>query len=176
MDYSIRIPATPGRINRLEEMAKSIKPLPQLIDHLYKPVDKSLTEFSPDQICIRMRVFVNSSKPSTLEIIKTTKSETGYTDTKEILGQGNAEDLIRLAKNNNYEKWGEITTQSIEYQLDYANILFQNLSPIGQYLKIESPTEQGLTKAMKLLQARKTEGIRTNAAVLLLNYQKLNAS
>jgi adenylate cyclase class IV len=174
MDYSIRIPATPGRLEILEVKSLSQTPLPQLVDYLYKPVDKKLSDFPPDKICIRLRKFLNSNKPCTLEIIKTTKTESGYTDEKEKLGQGKFEDLQRLAKNHNYEQWGSLKTQSIEYKLENSTVLMQNLSPIGQYLKIESDTDEGLRNTLKLLHAKKTEGIRKNAASLLFSFQSKN--
>lgn len=158
----------------LEDLADSITPLPKLIDYLFKPMDKNLKDFHPQTLCIRLREFTNENKPSKLEIITTTlNSQGGYTDSKELLAQGTTPELLKIAKGNNYESWGELQTQSTEFKIAQSKILFQNLNPIGQFLKLESPTEEDILKLIKLLGFNKNAKIEKNAATLLANHLKL---
>ena len=70
-----------------------------------------------------------------------------------------------------YEKWGEILTHSVEYNLDLdgqdVQVLLQEMTSLGTMLKIESETAEGLNMALELLEAGESEKIEKNAGVLL---------
>ena len=174
MDYSLRIPATEKRIKILEEKSTSKKLLPKIKDILFKPKEVPLTNFNPNNICIRLREFTDEHKPSTLLKLTFTKTKTGYTDEREDLGLGITKGLLQKAKDLGYEKWGQVSTQSVEYDLgNNIQVLSQELKPVGTILKIESKTQSGLDKAMKLLSVHESEKIEKNAAVLLAEKLKL---
>lgn len=171
-DFSIRIPATPERMKLLEEKASERKLLFKIRDIMFKPVGIPLANYRPDQVCIRLREFIDETNPSTLLEIKTVKTDTGYTDEKRLLGEGKTLELLDRARELGYEQWGEMTTTSIEYKLDFgegwaASVLSQEIVPVGIFLKIESLTQGGLERALELLSATQEERIEKNAAVLL---------
>jgi adenylate cyclase class IV len=167
MDYSIRIPATKERARILNTKAVSKRMLSRIKDYVFKPRGTSLADFHPDTVCVRLREFLEGDKQATLVKIVTTQTDAGYTDTKEEFGEGSVEELVKNAEKLGYEKWGEIATVSTEYDLGYAQVLSQELSTVGTFLKIESDTQDGLTRTLKLLKASEGEKIVKNAAVLL---------
>lgn len=177
-DYSIRIPASPERIQLLEGKTTERKLLPRIKDFMFRPKGTKLSNYRPDEICVRLREFVGEEKPSTLVKITTTKTPPGYTDEKEKLGEGSTPELLTKAEQLGYEKWGEMSTTSTEYLIKFSDgsttsVLSQEIKPVGTYLKIESPTEEGLKRALDMLSATKNERIAKNAAFLLAEKSKL---
>ncbi len=176
-DFSIRIPTTPDRIRLLKEKSVRSKSLSRIRDIMFKPSGIDLKDYSPDKVCVRLREFMEEDIPSTLVKLTTTKISDGYTDEKEKLGKGETENLIAKAKKLGFEKWGEMSTVSTEYLLDFnglkISVLSQEITPVGRYLKIESPSPNGLKKPLKLLGAKQNERIQENAAVLLAKKQNL---
>jgi len=177
MDYSIRIPATTDRSKILETKAVEKIPLSRIKDYLFKPQGTSLKDFHPGHICIRLREFLEGDRPASLAKITTTQTDSGYTDQKEKLGEGSVTDLIKAAESLGYEKWGEFSTVSTQYTLQFddssVQVLSQELSSIGTFLKIESETQAGLDAALKLLNISASEAISKNAAVLLAEHLSL---
>jgi len=176
-DFSIRIPATDERIQVLEERCGTGIELPRITDIMYRPTNQSLEEFPPDKVCVRLRAFTDSDRPATLVKISTITTETGYTDQKEKLAEGEVEELIKQAQNRGYEEWGRMSTISVQYDFTLPDgtvisILYQKIDPVGEFLKIESPTQEGLRQALVFLSASEEEKIEKNAAVLLA--EKLN--
>lgn len=171
MDYSIRVPVTRKRKKILEEKVVSKKKLSRIKDYLFKPAGIDLKVFHPDKKWIRLREFVEGDFPSTLIKGEVIKTPSGYMDKKDKLGKGKTKDLFEKASKLGYEKWGEVATTSTEYRLDIggvtAEVLSQDISPIGTFLKIESETQKGLDRALELLKVKESEKIEKNAAVLL---------
>lgn len=176
-DFSVRIPTTSVRIQLLKEKSVKSKSLSRIRDIMFKPSGADLKDYSPDKVCVRLREFMEEDMPSTLVKITTTKISNGYTDEKEKLGKGKTENLIAKAKRLGFEKWGEMSTVSTEYLLNFDGLmvsaLSQKITPVGRYLKIESPNPNGLKKTLKLLGAKQSERIQENAAVLLAKKQNL---
>ena len=60
---------------------------------------------------------------------------------------------------------------SFEYKLEVGEetviILSQKIDPVGEFLKIESPSVEALNKVLKDLKVEDSEKIERNAAVLL---------
>lgn len=171
-DFSIRIPATPKRIQLLEKKSSEKRVLSRIRDVMFKPIGRKLTSYHPNKACIRLREFLEEELPSTLVEIKTVKAKIGYGDKKRKFGKGKTSGLMAKAEKLGYEQWGEMFTVSTEYKLDFDNnlratVLFQEITPVGKYLKIESLTQKGLEKALALLSATGEEKIERNAAVLL---------
>jgi len=168
-DFSVRIPATPGRLNILETNCVEKKNLPPIKDFLFKPKTTDLKNYSPENICLRLREFPD--KLSSLTEISTIKTEIGYSDFKKNLGIGKTSELINKAKQKDFEKWGELDTSSTEYkiQIDNENItvLLQEINPVGKFLKVEAPSQEALKKAVLFLSATRKDIISQNAAFLL---------
>ncbi len=177
MDYSIRIPATEERLKILDEKNVSKKSLSKIKDILLKPINTSLKDFHPDNVAVRIREFVEEDKPATFIKMTFTKTDSGYTDQKEDYGNGTVEELLQKAKQMEYEKWGELETESIEYILNLNNqkvtVLCQNISPLGIFLKIESENQEALDQTLNLLNAQPDDKIEKNAAILLAEKLKL---
>ncbi len=171
MDYSIRIPASEERIIELEERAVKKEQLTRVEDYVFKPEGIELKDFHPEKVCVRLRRFLEGDKEASLEKITTTLTELGYTDEKEKLGEGEVNDLLKRARELGYEKWGEFATVSVQYSLNLGGekvqVLLQELRGVGRFLKIEAGTQDGLNKALEVLQAGEEEKIEKNAAVLL---------
>jgi adenylate cyclase class IV len=173
MDYSIRIPATDDRTELLKKAASSDRELSKVKDILFKPLGEKLSGFNPNNVYVRLRIFEDDTQPATLIKVKTSKTDIGYTDEKEELGIGSEEELFKKAEELGYEKWGEILTHSGEFTLPDSKCLLQNITPVGAFIKIESPTQEGLKKTLETLNADTDEKIEKNAAVLLAEYLNL---
>ena len=177
MDYSIRIPATEERLKILDEKSISKKSLSKIKDILLKPTSIPLNDFHPDNVAVRIREFIEENKPATFIKMTFTKTASGYTDQKEDYGNGTVEKLLQKAKQMGYEKWGELETQSTEYELNLNNqkvtVLCQNILPLGIFLKIESENQNTLDQALNLLNAKPDDRIEKNAAILLAEKLKL---
>jgi len=177
MDFSIRIPATDERISFLEKYCTSKKELPQIKDYLYKPIGVSLADFNPENVCVRIREFIDEAKPSTFIKLTIVKQEVGYSDEREEYGTGIPGELFEKAKEMNFEKWGEFSTHTFEFQISTGNnhcsVLLQDLDQIGKYLKIEAPDQETLVKTLALLKANESERIEKNAGVLLAEKMEL---
>lgn len=171
MDYSIRVSASDERVAVLEEKALEKEQLTRIKDYVFKPLGVELKDFHPDEVCVRLREFLEGENAATLVKIVTTKTEAGYTDEKEKLGEGKVDELLKKAEELGYEEWGRFATVSIQYTLDLGGekvqVLLQDLEGIGKYLKVEAATQDGLRKAMEILKANEGEKIEKNAAVLL---------
>ena len=168
MDYSIRIPATKARISWIEENCKTKKELPKIVDYLYRPKNIALINFDPNDIVIRLREFVEEKKPAILIMMQFIKSNSGYTDKKTVIAEGMSKDLINKAKKLDYIKWGVLKTHSVEYDLGKGvKALYQQITLLGEFIKIESEKESELGKLLKKMNVTKKEAIEKNAAVLL---------
>jgi len=167
MDFSLRVPSSKTRTAVLEKFCKSKKQLTRIKDYLYTPNGESVKSFDPNYKWIRLREFLEDDLPATLTRGEVILTNEGYSDKKEKLGTGTLGEMKKLANKNNFKLWGEIATVTIEFDLGYAQVLSQNLTSIGEYLKIESETEEGLKKVMELLDIKVSEKITKNAAVLL---------
>jgi len=136
---------------------------------MFKPFGANLKTYHPDNVCLRLRTIVD--QPSTLVELRTIKTNTGYSDEKKLFGQGSPEGLKQKARELGYEPWGEMTVNSTEYKLNINNnlitVLFQKITPIGEFLKIESPSVDALNQILKILTVSDTEKIARNSAVLL---------
>ena len=159
-DISIRIPNTNERMKYVEDNFAAAQLLMGMKDTMYKPVGIDLKEYHPNNICLRLRQFDDGK--STLVELKTIKTETGYTDEKRKV------DLEELAK---YEVWGKMAVISFEYIIEVGEetvtILSQKIDPVGEFLKIESPSVEALNQILKELKVEDSEKIERNAAVLL---------
>lgn len=171
MDYSIRIPTTKERFEILESKEVTKRKLPKIKDYLFKPKGVKLSDFHPDKYAVRLREFTDEYKPSTLQKFNFIKADLGYTDEREDLGVGQTAILLKKAEQLGYEKWGVISTRSIEYTFntngDNVHVLYQELIPIGNFLQIESENQEGLNEIMKMLSVNESEKIEKNAATLL---------
>ena len=159
-EISIRIPNTDERIKYVEDNFVAAQLLMGIKDTMYKPIGVSLAEYHPNNICLRLREFDDGK--STLVELKTIKTETGYTDEKRTV------DPEELTK---YEVWGKMTVISFEYKIEVGEeivtILSQKIDPVGEFLKIESPSVAALNKILKDLKVEDSQKIERNAAVLL---------
>lgn len=174
-DYSIRVKSTAERDKILERSATGKKRLPQIEDVWVKPSSESLTSYHPSRIITRLRSYTDTNKPATLMELKFTPSEVGYSDERVIFGEGPKESLLKKAQELDYSAWGTVVTTSMEYNLDLeggakAQVLSQQIEPIGTFLKIESKTKDGLEKTLKLLKAEPEKTIEKNAALLTAEY------
>ena len=128
-----------------------------------------LNQYHPNKICLRLREF--SDGHASLIEIQTVKAVTGYSDEKKTFGEGNLADLERIAKEMNFEKWGEMSVNSTEYTMSNNGsttiALVQNIIPVGEFIKIESPTAKAINNFLKELNVSEEEKIERNAAVLL---------
>jgi len=171
MDYSIRVPANEERISILKTKALDEEMLTKIKDYVFKPKGVKLSDFHPNDVCVRLREFLEGGNLASLAKITTTHTEAGYTDEKEKLGEGKVDELLAKAEELGYEKWGEFATVSVQYSLDLegekVQVLSQELGVVGTFLKIEAETQEGLKKTLELLEAGEGERIEKNAAVLL---------
>ena len=159
-DFSIRVPNTDERMRYVQDNFVGAQLLMGMKDTMYKPIGLILKEYNPNNICLRLRLFDDGK--STLVELKTIKTETGYTDEKRTV---NPEELTK------YEVWGKMSVISFEYKLEVGEetviILSQKIDPVGEFLKIESPSVEALNKVLKDLKVEDSEKIERNAAVLL---------
>ncbi|MBU0569350.1 hypothetical protein KKB40_01035 [Patescibacteria group bacterium] len=147
--------------------------LPRVKDYMFKPTGVELVNFPPNENCVRLREFVDGEKPSSLIKITVIRNKDGYSDKKKKLKDGKTQELQIEAKKMGFEGWGVFMNTSFEYDLKFAQVLLEKLTPTGKFLKIESETQEGLKKTLALLGAKKEERISKNAAVLLAEKLKL---
>jgi hypothetical protein len=168
-DISIRIPYTDSREKYLEDNYVSLQLLPGFKDIMYKPVGVDLKAYHPNDVCLRLRQFSDTS--ASLTEIKTIKNKTGYTDEKTFHISGTPNDMRQKAIEMGYEEWGNMSVISFEYKLEIddevVTVLSQSIDPIDYFYKIESPSEKSLDKLLKILQVKDSEKIQHNAAVML---------
>jgi len=173
-DYSIRIPVNNYRLQFLEKNGTNKQLLSGITDTMYKPVGVNLGEYPPDKTCLRLRQ--SFGKESTLVEITTLKRGTRYTDEKNIFGEGNTADLKKIATKMGYEPWGEMTVSSTEYTVaigkNLVSCLYQEIKPVGKFIKIEAPSSFALGNVIKAFKVTNSEKIERNAAMLLA--EKMN--
>ncbi len=170
-DFSIRVPTSEKRLAVLEQRCVAKRDLTPIMDIMFKPKGVDLADFHPGKTCVRLREFPAEEKPSTLVALKTVKAESGYSDERQKLGEGETKELVSRAEAMGYEEWGRMKTKSTQFDLEFgensAQVLSQQIDPVGGFLKIESPNQPGLREALELLSASEGEKISKNAAVLL---------
>ncbi len=168
-DISVRIPITDSRQKYLEDNYVSLQNLPGLKDTMYKPVGVDLKNYHPNNVCLRLRQFSDTS--ASLTEIKTIKTNVGYADEKTINLSGTPDEMQQKAIEMGYEKWGKMSVISSEYKIkiedETITVLSQTVDPVGIFLKIESPSQKSLNKLLIILQVKDNEKIEHNAAVLL---------
>lgn len=168
-DISVRIPITDKRQKYLDGNYVSLQNLPGLKDTMYKPINVDLVNYHPNNICLRLRQFSDTS--ASLTEIKTIKTDVGYADEKTFHQSGTPEEMKQKAIDMEYEEWGKMSVISFEYKLEIDDevviVLSQGIDPIGKFLKIESPSEKLLSKLLEILEVKVEEKIERNAAVLL---------
>lgn len=168
-DISVRIPITDKREKYIEDNYISLTNLPGLQDTMFKPIGVDLKKYHPNNICLRLRQFSDTS--ASLTEIKTIKTDVGYADEKIFHTSGTPQEMHQKATDMGYEEWGKMTVFSYEYKLeidsDIVTVLSQALDPIGWFFKIESPSEKSLNKILAILEVSDDEKIERNAAVLL---------
>lgn len=171
-DISVRIPCNDFRKSFLENNSLSKKLLPVIKDTMYKPVGVSLSKYHPNEVCLRLREFEDNE--SSLVEIKTIKKSTGYSDEKKTFGKGKKVELKKIASDMYFEKWGEMSVISTEYQIKIKDkflvALLQNITPVGEFIKIESEAQEALDSLLVLLKVSNEEKIERNAAVLLAEH------
>lgn len=170
MDYSIRLPSTSERREILESKCDGKKQLLKLKDTMLKPVGVSLRDFDIKRMCVRLREFIEEDKDSTLVRLVTVETAEGYTDEREDLGKGSKDELLKVAKSLGLEAYGEIEINSTEYDFNFGGwvkVLFQELKPMGKFIKVETESEEGMKEMKRLLKATDEEIIKRNSAVLL---------
>lgn len=168
VDFSIRIPATEERIRLLSQVAKERKTLTPVRDYLMRPEKTKLADYRPEEICMRLRIYEAGDEPALLDELKYVRSALGYTEERTCYGTGEVKELVDRAKAMGYVRWGTLQVRSEEYTIDGGTkVLLQRICPVGEYLKIEAPSEEKLKEVLKMLGAEESERVVKNAAVLL---------
>lgn len=165
MDYSVRVKAEEGNKIRLDSDNLGKRMLPRIKDSLFKPKGVELKDFNPGIVCIRLRVFEDGR--ASLIKLRTINVGLGYSDEREDLGKGEEVELLKIAEEKGWEKWGELENSSTEYTKEGYRVLIQEVQPLGSYLKIEAESEEKLAEAIKWLGIDKSGLIEKNAAALL---------
>jgi hypothetical protein len=171
-DYSVFLKANEAHVAHLQQLDHSPKRWTPIEDIFFLPKNKTLQQYNPYDICMRLRTPLEGTAKSSLDEIVIQPHKEGYTTHTTYRETGSKETLLDRADVLGYEQWGAIVRRSYAYvihlsQQETVSVSYQDIDPLGSYLKVEAQTEHALASVLDMLFVKHKDIIYKNSAVLL---------